>query len=103
MLQETQKSKEKAITEIRCMVQEQDRLRREIQQYRYDKKRWAKVLQGLLILVYFMRIRNGSSISSENTDRFLELKIPRLKIPYAGKRCEIMFDFCIMSNHFSLQ
>jgi hypothetical protein len=34
-LQETQKSKEKAITEIRCMVQEQDRLRREIQQYRY--------------------------------------------------------------------
>jgi hypothetical protein len=36
MLQETQKSKEKAITEIRCMVQEQDRLRREIQQYRYE-------------------------------------------------------------------
>jgi len=34
MLQETQKSKEKAITEIRCMVQEQDRLRREIQQFR---------------------------------------------------------------------
>jgi hypothetical protein len=51
MLQETQKSKEKAITEIRCMVQEQDRLRREIQQYRYegtDKKdgqRFYKVLK----------------------------------------------------------
>jgi hypothetical protein len=42
MLQETQKSKEKAITEIRCMVQEQDRLRREIQQYRYDKKKMGK-------------------------------------------------------------
>jgi hypothetical protein len=51
MLQETQKSKEKAITEIRCMVQEQDRLRREIQQYRYDKKRWAKVLVDLLIFL----------------------------------------------------
>jgi hypothetical protein len=52
MLQETQKSKEKAITEIRCMVQEQDRLRREIQQYRYedtdikkDGQSFYKVLQ----------------------------------------------------------
>ncbi len=64
MLQETQKSKEKAITEIRCMVQEQDRLRREIQQYRFDKKkkRWAKAPQGLLILIYFSAADRDSGL-----------------------------------------
>ena len=46
MLQETQKSKEKAITEIRCMVQEQDRLRREIQQYRYENLSGGSVLDS---------------------------------------------------------
>jgi hypothetical protein len=90
MPQETQKSKEKAITEIRCMVQEQDRLRREIQQYRYDKKKWAKVLQGLLILIYLMHADPDPAFSPENTDILLDLNSEAQNNVLCWKQCSFV-------------
>jgi hypothetical protein len=48
MLQETQKSKEVAVAEIRCMVQTQDMLRREIQQSRYGLHVFEELVPGFL-------------------------------------------------------